>query len=55
MMSEGMGELIEELEKIGDYIILDTPPVGLVSDALELVQYCDVTLYIIRQNFTKKT
>ena len=54
IMSEGMGELIEELKLKYDYIILDTPPVGLVSDALELVQYCDVTLYIVRQNFTKK-
>ena len=54
IMSDGMGELIEELKKKYDYIILDTPPVGLVSDALELAQYCDVTLYIVRQNFTKK-
>ncbi|TDE51319.1 polysaccharide biosynthesis tyrosine autokinase [Flavobacterium sp. GT3P67] len=54
IMSEGMGELIGELKKKYDYIILDTPPVGLVSDALELAQYCDVTLYIVRQNFTKK-
>ena len=54
MLSENMGELISELKKKYDYIILDTPPVGLVSDALELAQYCDVTLYIVRQNFTKK-
>ena len=54
IISEGMKELIEELKKKYDYIILDTPPVGLVSDALELAQYCDVTLYIVRQNFTKK-
>ena len=54
IMSDGMKELIEELKKKYDYIILDTPPVGLVSDALELSQYCDVTLYIVRQNFTKK-
>lgn len=54
IMSEGMGELIQELKQKYDYIILDTPPVGLVSDALELAQYCDVTLYIVRQNFTKK-
>ncbi len=54
IMSDGMKELIEELKKRYDYIILDTPPVGLVSDALELAQYCDVTLYIVRQNFTKK-
>ena len=54
IMSDGMRELIEELKLKYDYIILDTPPVGLVSDALELAQYCDVTLYIVRQNFTKK-
>ena len=54
IMSDGMKELIYELKKKYDYIILDTPPVGLVSDALEVAQYCDVTLYIVRQNFTKK-
>jgi len=54
IMSDGMKELIEELKTKYDYIILDTPPVGLVSDALELAQYCDVTLYVVRQNFTKK-
>jgi capsular exopolysaccharide synthesis family protein len=54
ILSEGMKDLIEELKAKYDYIILDTPPVGLVSDALELAQYCDVTLYIVRQNFTKK-
>ncbi len=54
IMSEAMGDLIKELKQNYDYIILDTPPVGLVSDALELAQYCDVTLYIIRQNYTKK-
>jgi len=54
IISEAMKELIEELKQKYDYIILDTPPVGLVSDALELVQYADVTLYIVRQNYTKK-
>lgn len=54
ILSDGMKELIDELKQKYDYIILDTPPVGLVSDALELAQYCDVTLYIVRQNFTKK-
>lgn len=54
IISERMGELIAELKQRYDYIILDTPPVGLVSDALELDQYCDATLYIVRQNFSKK-
>ncbi|MCP2029219.1 capsular exopolysaccharide synthesis family protein [Flavobacterium sp. HSC-32F16] len=54
ILSDAMTELIEELKQKYDYIILDTPPVGLVSDSLELVQYADVTLYIVRQNYTKK-
>jgi len=54
IMNDGMRELIDELKVKYDYIILDTPPVGLVTDALELSQYADVTLYIVRQNFSKK-
>jgi succinoglycan biosynthesis transport protein ExoP len=54
ILGDSMRELIEELKKSYDYIVLDTPPVGLVSDALELSQFCDVTLYVVRQNFTKK-
>ena len=54
ILSEGMGELISELKKRYDYIILDTPPVGLVSDSLELAQYCDVTLYIEKKKKKKK-
>lgn len=54
ILSDGMKELIDELKLKYDYIILDTPPVGLVADSLELVQFADVTLYIVRQNYTKK-
>jgi len=54
IMGESMKELLDELKQKYDYIILDTPPVGLVSDALELTPYCDATLYIVRQNVTKK-
>jgi len=54
ILSDGMKDLMDELKANYDYIILDTPPVGLVADSLELTQYCDVNLYIVRQNFTKK-
>ena len=54
ILSEAMKELVLELKQKYDYIVLDTPPVGLVSDALELAQFADVTLYIVRQNYTKK-
>ncbi len=54
LMAESMSEMIEELKLKYDYIILDTPPVGLVSDALELSRFCEATLYVTRQGFTKK-
>ncbi len=54
ILGDTMKEMILELKNRYDYIILDTPPVGLVSDAMELAQFCDVTLYVVRQNFTKK-
>lgn len=54
ILGDSMKVLLDELKTKYDYIILDTPPVGLVSDALELAPYCDVTLYIVRQNVTKK-
>lgn len=54
IMSDAMDEFMAELKRRYDYIILDTPPVGLVTDAIELSQYADLTLYIMRQNFTRK-
>lgn len=54
IVSDAMGEMMSELKQQYDYIILDTSPVGLVSDALEIDQFCDVTLYVVRQNYSKK-
>ncbi len=54
LMGERMEEMINELKKTYDYIILDSPPIGLVADALELTKYADATLYIVRQNYTKR-
>lgn len=37
-----------------DYIIVDSAPVGLVSDTLSLSKVTDFTLYICRMNYTNK-
>ena len=49
-----MNELLEELKKRYDFIILDTPPVGLVTDAVTLLQSADYPLYIFRSDYSKK-
>ncbi len=46
--------LFDELRKQYDYVVIDTPPIGLVSDAALLAQYADVSLYVMRQNYTPK-
>lgn len=54
LMSDSMNPLIETLREKYDIIVLDTPPLGLVTDALELVQYADASIYMLRLNYTKK-
>jgi tyrosine-protein kinase Etk/Wzc len=49
-----IANLIETLRETYDDIIIDSPPVHLVSDGLRLAQLSDVTLYIIRQGYTDK-
>jgi capsular exopolysaccharide synthesis family protein len=54
LQGAALPRLFEELKAQYDYIIVDTPPVGLVSDAIILDRHADVTVYVIRQNYTPK-
>lgn len=47
-------ELLTFLRNHYDYIIIDSPPLNLVTDTKILSPYCDLCLYVIRQNFTHK-
>ncbi len=52
--SDGMLRLIEGLKKNYDYIILDTPPVNVVSDALSLIPLTDGVVLVIRPKYTDR-
>lgn len=54
LLTAGISELFTWLKKEFDVIVIDTAPVGLVSDALSLSQYADCCLYVIRQRHTFK-
>lgn len=54
LMSDAMSELIDVLRETYDMIVLDSPPLGLVTDALELSQFADASLFVVRLNYTKK-
>jgi len=46
--------LLEQLKGIYDVIILDTPPVGLVTDAWLLMKHATVSVLVTRQNYTPR-
>ena len=52
--SEKCDELFKLLRERYEYIIIDTPPVGLVTDAFLLMRHSDVNLFIVRQGVTNK-
>lgn len=54
IMSERVRDLMDYLTPLFDYIIIDTAPVGLLSDAYVLSNYCDASLYVIRHRHTPK-
>ena len=48
-------KLFDWLRENYDDIIVDTPPVSIVTDAIILARLVDVTLYVVRQGYTPKT
>ena len=47
--------IIDELRKEYDYIIMDTAPIGLVSDTIQIGKYADVSVYVCRADYTPKS
>ncbi len=54
LMSRKFDRAIKELSKQYDYILFDTPPIGLVVDANTLLDYSDITIWVVRANISKK-
>jgi capsular exopolysaccharide synthesis family protein len=54
LLTKGMDDFILEAKKHYSYIIIDTPPLGIVTDAFILTKYADHTLFIVRQDYTPK-
>lgn len=52
--SERMEKLIADMEQVYDYILVDTPPVGVVADASLVATLLDGVLLLVWQNRTRK-
>ena len=51
---KSLDEIFAELRAHYDYIIVDTAPVGLVTDTLQISRVCDATVFVCRADFTPK-
>lgn len=52
---ENLHIIIDTLRSEYDYVILDTAPVGLVTDTLQIGKFADVTAFICRSDYTPKS
>ncbi|MBD3794308.1 MAG: chromosome partitioning protein ParA, partial [Campylobacterales bacterium] len=55
ILSERFKSLLSTLQKRYDYIFIDSAPFTMVADTLYLMQFTDINLIVVRENFTKKS
>ena len=51
---DGLDKAIEILKKDFDYVILDTAPIGMVTDTLLIGRVADLSVYVCRADYTRK-
>ncbi|HEY6161771.1 MAG TPA: polysaccharide biosynthesis tyrosine autokinase [Bacteroidia bacterium] len=51
LLSDNMRRIFEFGRQHYDYVVVDTPPVGLISDALVLMQLADISLFVLNTKF----
>tara|TARA_B100000683_G_C12510918_1_gene560751 strand:+ start:16831 stop:19122 length:2292 start_codon:yes stop_codon:yes gene_type:complete len=54
IISKKMTNIFNQLREVYDVIVIDTPPVGIVTDALPIISKVDYPIYIVRAHFSKK-
>jgi len=52
--SELMADFVVKAKKFFDFILIDTPPVAIVTDALLVSSFTDFYLFVVRQRYTSK-
>lgn len=55
LLSDNMTELIDKLKAQYDYVILDTAPIGLISDSFLITPHSDIQLYVTRAGYSTKS
>ncbi len=51
--SKAMSILMKNLREYFDYIVIETPPIDLVSDAFIMSKYSDMTMFVVKSEYSK--
>ncbi|MBI4947295.1 MAG: polysaccharide biosynthesis tyrosine autokinase [Bacteroidetes bacterium] len=54
ILSQHLADLINYAREHYDYIVIDTPPMGIISDAQTLMKYSDVNLFVLNTKFNPR-
>ncbi len=54
LLNGEFSSLVNEIQQEYDFIIMDTPPVGLVTDGIMAMRKSDLSIYVVRANYSKK-
>lgn len=54
LSSPRLGQLFDELKARFDYVLVDSPPVGLVTDSQLIAPFADATMFLVRHDHTPK-
>jgi tyrosine-protein kinase Etk/Wzc len=55
VQSQRMENLLTKLLEDFDYVLVDTPPIGLVTDGTTILKRADIALYVIRADYSKRS
>ncbi|NVO02388.1 MAG: polysaccharide biosynthesis tyrosine autokinase [Bacteroidetes bacterium] len=54
ILGKKMNELVDYLKTIYDFVIIDNPPVGIVSDGMSSIQSADYPIYVLKADYSKR-
>jgi len=54
LLNGEFAHMLDDLKTEYDFILMDTPPVGLVTDGIMAMKRADISIYIFRANYSKK-
>jgi capsular exopolysaccharide synthesis family protein len=55
LLSDNMSRMMDQLRNDFDYVILDTAPIGVISDSFLIIPHSDIQLYVSRAGYSTKS